>query len=143
MLLDIFGLVKSFRSVFHGARRTTMHPHTTAEVDVQTELHPDGGSRFDPDHVWNVWDYRRKAIQFANMLKSRTTAAQTNVSYQMMGVETQTWSPREDASQTRKDTATNVPRPMRYVRGTRGCVGDEEDAGKTENLTSYVEDDVR
>lgn len=66
-----------------------------------------------------------------------------------MGVETQTWSPREVGLQTRKDSATNVPRPMRYARGIRGggAVDDgsmnASDKGKTENLTSYVEDDVR
>lgn len=146
IFLDIFEMVKEFRNEFQGARKTTTRL-LTAEIDVQTDVHPISGAHFDPNYVWNVWDYRRKAIQLSMLLKAQTTSAQTDLSYQTMGVETQTWSPREIGLQTRKDTAINVPRPMRYVRRIRGdgmnestC---EDKNGKTENLTSYVEDDWR
>lgn len=149
LLLDIFELVKSYRNEFLCVRKPTVELYT-AEVDAQTELHSPAAAHFDPNYVWNVWDYRRKAIQFANLLKSTTKSGQTAVSYQTMGVETQTWSPRGVCLQTHKHATTQVPRPLRYVRGIRGADDDYADGSMTdaesrktdEKLTSYVEDDL-
>lgn len=74
---------------------------------MQTETHPVPRSH-DKDYTWNIWDYRRKAIQLANIRKCKTTSTQTTVNYQRYGAATQTWSPRENASQTNADNCTTA-----------------------------------
>lgn len=92
-----------------GDATPTVAKASKSDADVQTsdgmELGP-SGSGIVRDHCWNVWDYSRKAIQLANLMRSATTSAQTDVGYGRWGVNTQTWSPRSGAVQTRRDAAT-------------------------------------
>lgn len=154
VLLDCFDVVQAHRKEFHGvtkssaataaaaagggAHRAPVQRRSSNAVAVQTELHP-GTAQFDKDYDWNVWDRRRRAIQLANIMRSRTHATQTNVGYGMFGVHTQTSNPRDDAAQTRQNRGTAVPPPKRYVRRTRGS---DVETSRTVQLTEYVEDDV-
>lgn len=75
----------------------------TAEVEVQTELHPIPYN-IDKDYMWNVWDIRRKAIQLTNLRKCKTKSAQTMMSYQRYNVQTQANMDRKSAhAQTKRD----------------------------------------
>lgn len=137
VFLDLFELVKQYRNDFHGFKRAPVAA-VTCDSSAQTELHPIA-SNYDNSYVWNVWDYRRKAIQLANLLQMKTTSAQTAVVYQRYGVETQTWDPRDSGAQTRKDATTNAPLPQRFVRGLRGS---DAKLSRDVKLTEYVDDDV-
>lgn len=139
VLLDCFGTVHAHRHDYHSVKGTpTAQPLRTREIEVQTELHPIA-SHLDSGYTSNVWDMRRKAIQLANLMRSRTHSAQTDVGYMRFGVETQTWSPRASCAQTMRTAGTNVPRPQQFVRGTRGG---QAETSRTAQLTQFVEDDV-
>lgn len=105
VFLEIFEDVKFYRDDYHRVQSNIVQK-STAEVEVQTETHPVPRCQ-DKDYKWNVWDYRRKAIQLANIRKCKTTSAQTTVNYQRYGAATQTWSPRENGAQTNTDNCTN------------------------------------
>lgn len=136
VFLDIFDDVKLYRNDFHRVQSTVIQRPTT-EIDTQTELHP-VTSCIDQNYTWNVWDFRRKAIQLANIRKCQTTSAQTFVTFERFGVSTQMSSPGTDGTQTRADAATNVPRPQVYCRNIRG-VSVQTDA-KFVNLTRPIDE---
>lgn len=82
---------------------------THREMDVQTAdgmVVADSGQH--KDYVWNVWDYRRRAIQLANLMGCRTHAAQTAQSYGQWAAQTQTCSPRERGVQSKRNAAAQV-----------------------------------
>lgn len=45
-------------------------------IGIQTDIHPIPYAK-DPNHIWNVWDWRRRAIEMANVERSATKSTQT------------------------------------------------------------------
>ncbi|XP_044268139.1 cilia- and flagella-associated protein 206 [Tribolium madens] len=97
----------------------------TEEVEVQTETHPIK-SNIDRNYFWNVWDLRRKAIEYANLTHSKTVSSQTKKSYHRFNSNIQTCDPRDKGAQTKRDNYTNVPKPSTFMFGLRGRKDDKQ-----------------
>ncbi|KAG8230716.1 hypothetical protein J437_LFUL010817 [Ladona fulva] len=93
---------------------------TRSDTEIQTELHPIE-SYIDRNYSWNEWDHRRKSLQLAYIRKCQTRSAQTGKSHWHEDVWMYVSLPhKEKHSQTKKEEATNVPRPQRFPYGLRG-----------------------
>lgn len=54
-----------------------VHSLDRCSVEIQTDTHPIAYSK-NTNHIWNLWDLRRMAIQLANLQKCTTHSTQTN-----------------------------------------------------------------
>lgn len=134
--------MKQFRDEFRRAEIKKSKSINSSTIDTQTELHP-LLFNIDKNYVWNGWDLRRKAIQFANLRKCDTKASQTQLTYQCYDIDTQTWSDetikssqKAQETQTTHDGFTNIPKPQVYNRNVRGVDLNAEDdsTGKNTNV---------
>lgn len=73
----------------------------------------------DPNYHWNEWELRRKALQMADIRTKQTTGIQTSLSNFKRDSETQVWLPKEQESQTGKQTATKMEQTLTYIVGLR------------------------
>ena len=69
----------------------------------------------DYNYKWNTWDLRRKAIQYANLRKAKTTSMQTNSSHFRAAAASQVWLPKEHGTQTGISKGTNPIRDHNYL----------------------------
>ncbi|XP_077296674.1 cilia- and flagella-associated protein 206 [Arctopsyche grandis] len=51
----------------------------TEDKGVQTELHPIP-TYIDKNYIWNIWDYKKKICQMANLVNCKTHSTQTHIS---------------------------------------------------------------
>lgn len=75
-------------------------------VDVQTELHPIPANK-DVNYMFSVWDLRRKGLQMANLVKCKTTSAQTVHSFHRRDAKIQTVEMVHTEMQTTKEECVN------------------------------------
>ncbi|XP_063758825.1 cilia- and flagella-associated protein 206 isoform X2 [Eleginops maclovinus] len=94
-------------------------PITKCESGTQTDLHP-VEKNMDKAYEWNEWELRRKAIKLADMRTKVTRSIQTDLSHMRRENVTQTWPPKDAATQSKRDGESNVPRPQVYLAGLRG-----------------------
>ncbi|XP_029705204.1 cilia- and flagella-associated protein 206-like isoform X1 [Takifugu rubripes] len=94
-------------------------PISKCESGTQTVLHP-VATNIVRTYEWNAWELRKKAIRLANLLTKATQSTQTHLSSLRRENATQTWPPKDAASQSRRDAESNVPRPQVYLMGLRG-----------------------
>ena len=85
---------------------------------IETPLHF-VEKNFDSNYCWNEWELRKKAIQMANIRKRKTKATQTILSNFKVDSDTQTWLPKEKATNTGISVGTNPVRPKNYILGLR------------------------
>ena len=76
--------------------------------------------RIDVNYEWNEWSLRRKALQLANIRGCVTEGQQTDQSHFRRENDTQVYLPRDEVTQTRKDSGTQPPLVTRYAAGLRG-----------------------
>lgn len=69
LFFDIYKTVKTSKyfkivdeSICDQIDNTYQCEATSTDCEVQTELHPTPSNK-DEKYVWNLWDYRRKAIE--------------------------------------------------------------------------------
>ncbi|XP_046383752.1 cilia- and flagella-associated protein 206 [Ischnura elegans] len=97
---------------------------SSSDSAVQTELHP-VESYISPNYSWNEWDYRRHALQLVRLRKCLTTSAQTGKSHWRQEAWVNVSLPHKERwSQTKRQSASNVPQPRRYAFGLRGKQGE-------------------
>lgn len=94
-------------------------PVTKCESGTQTDTHF-YDSNIVKSYEWNEWELRRKAIKLANLRGKVTHAAQTNLSNMRRDNAIQVYPPKENATQTKRDNYSNVPRPSVFLAGLRG-----------------------
>ncbi|XP_024936316.1 cilia- and flagella-associated protein 206 isoform X2 [Cephus cinctus] len=102
-------------------------PQPTVQRDqgIQTELHV-VPFRVDKDYTFSIWEYRRRAIQLANISQCRTSSTQTYKSHFRSGVYVQAAAPRDKEVQTRKDNCTNTINEETFIFGLRGRRNDTQ-----------------
>jgi len=89
-----------------------------ADVGTETPLHFIE-SNIDKSYEWNCWEMRKKAIHIANIRKMKTRSSQTFLSSFRREMESQTYLPKEKATNTAKDNGQNPVRIKRYITGLR------------------------
>merc|ERR1712226_1374500 len=114
---------------------------SSTEAGCQTDTHI-MESNLVKDYEWNEWELRRKAIKLANLRTKLTKSMQTNLSNLRRDNVSQVYLPKEEATQTKKDGLTSVPKPQTYLYGLRGGMEDETKMEKVD-LTLDVAVDTR
>ncbi|KAI4802456.1 hypothetical protein KUCAC02_020292 [Chaenocephalus aceratus] len=94
-------------------------PITKCESGTQTDIHP-LETNIDKSYEWNEWELRRKAIKLADLRTEETRSMQTDLSHMRRETATQTWPPKDAATQSKRDGDSSVPRPQVYLAGLRG-----------------------
>ncbi|CAO1390286.1 unnamed protein product [Diamesa tonsa] len=85
----------------------TTNKDSYVDKEIQTELHPIA-SNVDVKNVSNLWDFRRKAIELANLRRKKTTSAQTSMSYHKLEIGMQSVELRQKELQTNSNKEINT-----------------------------------
>ncbi|XP_032399575.1 cilia- and flagella-associated protein 206 [Etheostoma spectabile] len=99
--------------------RLLVKPIKKCESGTQTDIHP-VETNIVKSYEWNEWELRRKAIKLADLLTKVTHSVQTDLSHMRRENVSQTWLPKNAASQSKRDSESNVPKPQIYLAGLRG-----------------------
>ncbi|WAR21519.1 CF206-like protein [Mya arenaria] len=94
-------------------------PVTKCDSGTQTDTHI-LESNIVKSYEWNEWELRRKAIKLANLRTRVTHSMQTDLSNMRRDTAIQVWPPKEQETQTKTDSYTNVPKPSVFLAGLRG-----------------------
>ncbi|XP_041370206.1 cilia- and flagella-associated protein 206-like [Gigantopelta aegis] len=94
-------------------------PITKCDTASQTDTHI-LESNIVKSYEWNEWELRRKAIKLTNLRTRITHSMQTNLSNLRRDNVTQVYLPKENATQTKEDSYSNVPKPQVFLAGLRG-----------------------
>ena len=73
----------------------------------------------DPNHHWNEWDLRKKALQMANIRRKVTVCTQTELSNFRIDNESQVWLPKDQETNTGVNASTNTVLEKTYIVGLR------------------------
>ncbi|KAM3957254.1 cilia- and flagella-associated protein 206 [Aphomia sociella] len=92
------------------------------DKDVQTEVHPIP-EYIEKDYTWDLWEWKRRACQWASIVKCQTHSTQTIYSHLRSEVHCQTVEPRDKCLQTKKDSGINTPANNFFIWGLRGQIG--------------------
>jgi hypothetical protein len=76
-------------------------------------------TNIDKTYEWNCWNMRKTAVQIANIRKMKTRSSQTFLSSFRREMESQTYLPKEKATNTAVDKGQNPIRTKRYITGLR------------------------
>ncbi|KAK6178134.1 hypothetical protein SNE40_012955 [Patella caerulea] len=101
------------------AGRMLEKPVTKCDSGSQTDTHF-MDTNIVKTYEWNEWELRRKAIKLSNLRTKVTHSIQTNLSNMRRDNVTQVYLPKDNATQTKVDSATNVPKPQVFLAGLRG-----------------------
>ncbi|XP_023226025.1 cilia- and flagella-associated protein 206-like isoform X1 [Centruroides sculpturatus] len=82
-------------------------PVFTSECETQTESSLIRKVK-SPKYKWNEWDFRREALQLANLQKKQTHSTQSEQSYFCRDNCTQTFPPKDNFCQTKRDNSTTM-----------------------------------
>ncbi|KAH3708597.1 cilia- and flagella-associated protein 206-like [Dreissena polymorpha] len=94
-------------------------PVTKCDSGTQTDTHI-LEANIVKSYEWNEWELRRKAIKLANLRTRVTHSMQTDLSNMRRDTAIQVWPPKEQLTQTKGDSYTNVPQPHVFMAGLRG-----------------------
>uniref|UniRef100_A0A3Q3X3S5 Cilia- and flagella-associated protein 206 n=1 Tax=Mola mola TaxID=94237 RepID=A0A3Q3X3S5_MOLML len=94
-------------------------PITKCESSTQTDIHPVETGKV-MSYEWNEWELQRKAIKMTDLCNKVTHSAQTDLSHLRWEHSTQTWLPKNAATQSRREARSNVPASHIYLAGQRG-----------------------
>lgn len=89
-----------------------------SEASCQVDTHIVDGY-IDSKYEWNEWELRRQALMLVNLKSKATHGSQTELSHFRRDSETQHYVAKAKITQTRKDSNSNVPRRVNYIRGIR------------------------
>uniref|UniRef100_A0A3Q4BJ32 Cilia- and flagella-associated protein 206 n=1 Tax=Mola mola TaxID=94237 RepID=A0A3Q4BJ32_MOLML len=89
------------------------------ESSTQTDIHPVETGKV-MSYEWNEWELQRKAIKMTDLCNKVTHSAQTDLSHLRWEHSTQTWLPKNAATQSRREARSNVPASHIYLAGQRG-----------------------
>ncbi|XP_062323628.1 cilia- and flagella-associated protein 206 [Osmerus eperlanus] len=123
-LIQLLELHQQFSSVspyskMQSGERLLVKPITKCDSCTQTDTHL-LETNIVESYEWNEWELRRKAIKLANLRSRVTHSMQTNLSHMRRDNVTQTYLLKDVACQSRKDGASNIPKPQVYLAGLRG-----------------------
>ena len=126
-LINLLGMQDQFPDLQLGNQtsRPPVHPllaapqPKTRDQSTETPVHF-VTKNIDYNYNWNTWDIRRKAVQYANLRKAKTTSMQTNSSHFRAAAATQVWLPKEKGTMTGINKGTNPIRDHNYLTGLRG-----------------------
>jgi len=85
-------------------------PGTSGHIELTYVLFSFVEKNIDYSYDWNEWNLRRRALQLADLRNKATVSTQSNQSHFRRDVDTQHYSPRQQATQTMKESSTNVPK---------------------------------
>lgn len=120
-LINLLDVVTEVRKVRHIEELVAkiIPKITYYEKDVQTELHP-VPEKIVKDYVWNLWEYKKRACQWATIVNCRTHSTQTRYSHLRSEIQCQTTENRDKCLQTRRDNNMNTMNIQMFHRGLRG-----------------------
>ncbi|XP_054475022.1 cilia- and flagella-associated protein 206 [Anoplopoma fimbria] len=121
-LIQLLKLHKQFPCVSpypESGESLLVKPITKCESGTQTDVHP-LETNIVKSYEWNEWELRRKAIQLADLRTKVTHSVQTDLSHMRRENVSQTWLPKNAATQSKRDGESNVPKPQIYLAGLRG-----------------------
>ncbi|XP_047525854.1 cilia- and flagella-associated protein 206 [Pieris napi] len=102
---------------------TRVEPKTkVSDKDIQTETHP-VDSYIEKNYTWDLWEWKRRACQWANIVKCQTHSTQTNYSHMRSEIHCQTVEPRHKCLQTKQDCGVNTNPNEVFLWGLRGQLG--------------------
>ncbi|XP_075986847.1 cilia- and flagella-associated protein 206 isoform X2 [Anticarsia gemmatalis] len=90
--------------------------------DIQTEAHP-VEEYHEKNYSWDLWEWKRRACQWATIVNCKTHSTQTNYSHLRSDVHCQTIEARNKCQQTKKDTGVNTTPQNYFLWGLRGQIG--------------------
>ncbi|XP_016115148.1 cilia- and flagella-associated protein 206 [Sinocyclocheilus grahami] len=123
-LIQLLQLHQEFASVtpyseMQSGEKLLVKTISKSDASMQTETHP-LETNIVKSYEWNEWELRRKAIKLANLQNKVTRSMQTHSSHMRRHNSTQTFLPKDAASQTKRDGESNVPKAQVYLSGLRG-----------------------
>ncbi|CAK1540908.1 unnamed protein product [Leptosia nina] len=102
---------------------TRIEPKTKVmDKDIQTETHPVEGY-IEKNYTWDLWEWKRRACQWANIVNCQTHSTQTNYSHLRSEIHCQTVEPRNKCLQTKQDCGVNTTPNGVFLWGLRGQLG--------------------
>ncbi|KAJ8715798.1 hypothetical protein PYW07_010280 [Mythimna separata] len=90
--------------------------------DIQTETHPLDEYK-QKNYSWDLWEWKRRACQWANIVNCQTHSTQTHYSHLRSEIHCQTVSPRDKCLQTNKEKGVNTVKSSYFLWGLRGQKG--------------------
>ncbi|XP_048001594.1 cilia- and flagella-associated protein 206-like [Leguminivora glycinivorella] len=92
------------------------------EKEIQTEAHPIAEYK-EKNYHWDLWEWKRRACQWATIVNCRTKSTQTNYSHLRSEIHCQTVEPRDKCYQTKKDAGMTTNFSNNFIWGLRGKIG--------------------
>ncbi|XP_073531781.1 cilia- and flagella-associated protein 206 isoform X1 [Phyllobates terribilis] len=121
------------------AEKLLMKPITKCNSSTQTDTHI-LETNIVKSYEWNEWELRRKAIKLTNLRQKVTHSMQTHGSHMRRENFSQVYLPKQAGTQTKRDSASNVPKPQVFLSGLRGCGLSKPTNMVRVNLTRDVEE---
>lgn len=101
----------------------SFHHHITSDSSTQTDTHIayDGKRFVNHQYCWNEWELRRRALSLVNLRYKATHSTQTFESHFRRDAQSQCYvHGKQNATQTKTETATGMPKKITYLQGLRG-----------------------
>ncbi|KPI93665.1 UPF0704 protein C6orf165-like [Papilio xuthus] len=93
-----------------------------SDKDIQTETHP-MDSYIEKNYTSDLWEWKRRACQWANIVNCRTHSTQTIYSHLRSEIQCQTVDMRDKELQTKKESGINTITKNVFLWGLRGRLG--------------------
>ncbi|XP_056422041.1 cilia- and flagella-associated protein 206 isoform X1 [Hyla sarda] len=143
-LIQLLELHQQFSSITpysqaEASEKLLMKPITKCNSSTQTDTHI-LETNIVKSYEWNEWELRRKAIKLTNLRKKVTHSMQTHGSHMRRENFSQVYLPKQVGTQTKRDGASNVPKPQIFLSGLRGCGLSQPTNMVKVNLTRDVEE---
>ncbi|XP_069829653.1 cilia- and flagella-associated protein 206 [Dendropsophus ebraccatus] len=143
-LIQLLELHQQFSSITpysqaQAAEKLLMKPITKCNSSTQTDTHI-LETNIVKSYEWNEWELRRKAIKLTNLRQKVTHSMQTHGSHMRRENFSQVYLPKQVGTQTKRDGASNVPKPQIFLSGLRGCGLSQPTSMVKVNLTRDVEE---
>ncbi|XP_040284678.1 cilia- and flagella-associated protein 206 [Bufo bufo] len=143
-LIQLLELHQQFSSITpysqaQAAEKLLMKPITKCNSSTQTDTHI-LESNIVKSYEWNEWELRRKALKLTNLRQKVTHSMQTHGSHMRRENFSQVYLPKQVGTQTKRDGASNVPKPQIFLSGLRGCGLSKPTTMVKVNLTRDVEE---
>ncbi|XP_054262893.1 cilia- and flagella-associated protein 206-like isoform X2 [Macrosteles quadrilineatus] len=118
-LIVLFNMDEQIHNLKPTSKTPTSAMIQKCDSQTQTDTHP-VEHQLDPSYSWNIWDYKRQAVQLADICKSATRSCQTDHSHKRLHIAVQAKPSRSTGVQHDRHTATNTPAVRSYIVGLRG-----------------------
>ncbi|XP_015924354.3 cilia- and flagella-associated protein 206 isoform X1 [Parasteatoda tepidariorum] len=107
-LILTIGMEKIFNlSITNVFSSRHIRPISISDSSAQTMLHP-LEEKIVHSYHWNQWKLRKKALQAVDLMDKKTHSTQTDTSHFRRENHSQVYLPKDQSTQTKKDSATNV-----------------------------------